>query len=105
MYNAEFVGNRRWRREKHLLGAPAESQMLKVLLVAAFIGLVLPALAADRHRIRSDGYHVAHKVNDKVCVVFQRKPVGSAWIMVGATSYKFIAEAAAVMRSAPECTK
>jgi hypothetical protein len=103
--NAEIVRKRRWGRKRRSLGTFQESQILRMLLVAALIAVPMPAVAAYQYRIMSHGYYVAHKANDKICVVFQRKPVGNAWIIVGAPSYKFIADAAAVMRNAPECTK
>ena len=96
---------RRRRKKRHSLGAPPASQILKTLWVAALIALPVPALGAYKYRVVSHGYYVAHRADDKICVVFHRKPVGNAWVIVGATKYDFIADAAAVMRNATECTK
>ena len=103
--NAEFVRMRRRGRKRQSPNESPQSKLLKLLLVAAFIAVPVSAPAAYKYRVLSHGYYVAHKANDKICVVFHKKPIGNAWIIVGETKYEFIADAAAVMRSAPECTK
>ena len=95
----------RKRGNKRSLGAPLAAQIPKMLLVAAITALPMPALAAYQYRVVSHGYYVAHRANDKICAVFHRNPVGNAWVIVGSTKYEFIADAAAVMKNAPECIK
>ena len=77
--------------------------MKRVLLIVALAVLSVPASARQpKVYIHSDSYYVAHKAQDRICVVFQRKPNG-AWAIVGA--YKTISQAAAAMKSAPGCVK
>ena len=76
--------------------------MTRLVLIVALVALAVPAYAKPAIYVQSYGYYVAHKAQDKTCAVFKKKPNGS-WTIVGI--YKNLGEAAAIMKSASDCSK
>ena len=77
--------------------------MKTVVLIVALAVLSVPAFARQpKIYVHGDSYYVAHKAQDRICVVFHREPKG-AWAIVG--TYKTLSQAAAAMKSAPDCVK
>ena len=76
------------------------SSMRRLSLSLALLALATPATAKWTVAARGNEYYVAHKVQDRICAVFKKKPQGS-WVIVG--SYKSLREAATVMKSAADC--
>ena len=71
--------------------------MRKVIFVGlAMVTLSIPAFAADE-------FYVAKDAATKKCMVVDKKPDGTAAMMVGKDMYKSKADAEAAMKTAAEC--
>jgi hypothetical protein len=75
--------------------------MYRLGLTLAVVALSIPVYANPAIYVRGNEYYVAHKAQDRICVVFQTKPQGR-WIIVGI--YKSVKEAAAIMKTSADCT-
>ncbi len=68
-------------------------------LIAAFAaGLAIPAMAAS-----DQTWYVAQDVKTKKCAVFEKKPVGAAYAIIGNYSHKTRFEANEVMKTTAAC--